>query len=501
MKWMLKLISVSLICLVYLSNASAAIRVVAYNCYNRPNDATQDSQFRTIFQAIGDQSVNGIAERLDILVMSETDPSSADRLTTVLNDLYNVGTYTHVLSSSVGGDRTGVIYDANAVSLVAFVNLTTIGTHPILRAHFRLHRYTGSSLDFYIYAIHLKSGSSVSDIAQRAAEVANLRNDADALGQGAQIIYAGDFNMTGSSEGAWMNLLAAGNGQASDPANAPGQWRDNNAFRHLHTQNPNAAMDDRFDFQFITDEFSDNNGIDYVANSFRVFGNDGTHTLNGTITTGTGASSNVLSALAIVSDHLPVVADYTVKSANPLRVRMPIDDIRSTPPGDSLPFNLPTSMLIKENIVIEMTLALSSLQALLPQNMATEMARGQVPDSLEAKLSSNGFKILDIMPAKQHFDSNQTTQWRWDVTATETGPQKLYLTLSAHYADYNSETYEQLKTYEPVIKIKITWLQRITRFFSIHWKWVWAAILAPFIAFFWKRRKKKDAKDKENSEG
>jgi len=296
-----------------MSNASAAIRVVAYNCANRPNNATHEDQFRTVFQAIGNQSVNGIAKRLDVLVMSEMDGSSANRLTDILNNLYNVNTYTHVLSSSVGGDRTGVIYDSSTVTLVGTaVDLTTIGTHLILRAHFRPAGSMAANEQFYVYAIHLKSGSTASDITRRATEAANLRNDADALGQSAHIIYAGDFNLTGSSEGAWANLLAAGNGQAFDPANAPGNWRDNAAFIHTHSQNPSSGMDDRFDFQFISGEFSDNNGIEYFADSYRVFGNNGTHTLNTAITTGTGASTNVLNALAGASDHLPVVADFTV---------------------------------------------------------------------------------------------------------------------------------------------------------------------------------------------
>lgn len=313
MKRMLRLISIGLICLVYLSNASAAVRVVAYNCANYPNNATQEAQFRTVFQAIGNESVNGIAKRLDVLVMSEMDGGSAGRLTTILNNLYNVNTYISELSSSVGGDRTGVIYDSSTVTLVGDAdNLTTIGTHPILRAHFHPAGSTATNEQFYIYAIHLKSGSATSDRIQRATEATNLRNNADALGQGIHIIYAGDFNMTGSSEGAWTNLLAAGNGQAFDSADSPGEWRDDIAFRHLHSQNPNTAMDDRFDFQFISGEFSDGNGIEYVANSFRVFGNNGTHTLNGAITTGSGASTNVLNALAGVSDHLPVVADFAI---------------------------------------------------------------------------------------------------------------------------------------------------------------------------------------------
>ena len=89
----------------------AAVRVVAYNCVNRPNNVTEEDQFRTVFQAIGNQSVNGISKRLDLLVVSEMDPGSVTRLTTVLNNLDNVNTFTDVLSSSVGGDSTGVIHD------------------------------------------------------------------------------------------------------------------------------------------------------------------------------------------------------------------------------------------------------------------------------------------------------------------------------------------------------------------------------------------------------
>src|SRR5690606_1202320 len=101
----------------------------------------------------------------------------------------------------------------------------------------------------------------------------------------------------------------------------PGQAVDPATFTKLyHTQSPATAlafpgqvlggMDDRFDFQLITGELQDNEGMSQLAGSYRTFGNDGTHTTNGAITTGTGAAANVLTALAQSSDHLPVVADY-----------------------------------------------------------------------------------------------------------------------------------------------------------------------------------------------
>ncbi len=142
-----------------------------------------------------------------------------------------------------------------------------------------------------------------------------IRDDADNLGINANIIYAGDFNMHGSSEGAWINVTASGDGQGFDAANAPGQWRDDPVFKALHTQDPRTNMDDRFDFQFVSGELLDDVGLDFIDGSFRVFGNDGTHTLGDSISTGTGATTVVLAALEDNSDHLPVVVDYYIPLA------------------------------------------------------------------------------------------------------------------------------------------------------------------------------------------
>ena len=295
-----------------LETARATIRVVAYNTYNNPDSLTEDAWFSTVFSAIANESINSIAKRPDIIAVSETDTDSSARLVGVLNDLYGVSTYDVITSSSYGGDRTGVVYNSDTLSLLGWSNLTEIGTHPIVRARFRLVGRTSMNSEFYVYAIHLKSGSSASDKATRTTETANLRSDADALGEGTPIIYAGDFNLVGSSEMAWANMVADGNGQAFDPVASPGEWRDNEAFKSLHSQDCRSSMDDRFDFQLISGEFLDGTGLEYISDSYHVFGNNGTHILNGPINSGSGASPTILAALEDFSDHLPIVADYQV---------------------------------------------------------------------------------------------------------------------------------------------------------------------------------------------
>ena len=78
---------VILVCLLCVANTSATIRIVAYNTYNNPDNATEDAWFRTIFEAIGQESINGVAKRLDILIVSETDTDSSTRLADILKSL------------------------------------------------------------------------------------------------------------------------------------------------------------------------------------------------------------------------------------------------------------------------------------------------------------------------------------------------------------------------------------------------------------------------------
>ncbi len=299
------------------------LRVVDWNTLNGPNDPTGDANFQTIFQAIGNETVQGNTERIDILALEETDPpgpgnDSIGRIVSILDSLYPSTTYASVVTPvDGGGDSTGFVYDTSSVSLLdsAQVGAGTL-THNIERAKFRPVGTDGTS-DFYVYSIHLKSGDAGADATTRGNEAALLRADADSLGEGAQVLFVGDFNMKTSAEAAYTNFVSAGPAQLQDVADAPGDWYNNPAFKSLHSQDPQTAMDDRFDIQFATSEFFDGVGVDYVSNSYHVFGNNGTHTFDAPITTGTGASPEVLNALVAASDHLPVVADYQVIVSTP----------------------------------------------------------------------------------------------------------------------------------------------------------------------------------------
>jgi endonuclease/exonuclease/phosphatase family metal-dependent hydrolase len=301
----------------------AVMRIVDWNTLNGPNDAAGDANFQTVFQAIGNETVQGNTQRVDILALQETDPAgvggdSIDRIDSILDSLYPSANYEYVVSSvDGGGDSTGFVYDTTTVSLLESVQVGTgTLTHSVLRGKFRPNATLGES-DFYVYTIHLKSGTTGLDATIRGTEASLLRADADALGEGTNVLFVGDFNMKTSAEAAYTNLVSSGAGQVQDVADAPGDWFDNPAFKNLHSQDPQSTMDDRFDLHFASGEFFNGTGIEYVSNSFHVFGNNGTHMFDMPITTGTGASPAVLAALVAASDHLPVIADYDIVVSTP----------------------------------------------------------------------------------------------------------------------------------------------------------------------------------------
>jgi endonuclease/exonuclease/phosphatase family metal-dependent hydrolase len=287
------------------SSAEAQIRVVTWNTLHGPTSSI-DPNFIRIMASIGTESVNGIAQRADIVALQEVIPSNYthQNFATMMNNLYGVNSYTAVACSASSGLAQGFVYDSSTLEFLGTQQFY-IGTRYGYRIKFRPAGYSRSDAEFYLYSVHLKAGTS--DAARRTAEAALLRSNGDALGEGAHLIYCGDFNVYSANEGAYQTMLSPGAGQAFDPKGGSRAWDKIN-----HTQDPSAKMNDRFDFQFLSGEFLDNDGLSLIPGSYRAFGNNGTHQFDGLITTGTGADPDTLYSLTQASDHLPVVADYQI---------------------------------------------------------------------------------------------------------------------------------------------------------------------------------------------
>ena len=313
------------------------LRIANYNIASSGGNGAPRTGLGTILEAIGSEIVSGIARRIDVLALQEvlSQVATTQLVAGLLNSAYGTTTYVSgTLNGGTAGNGTlGVVYNNSTVQLVSE---TAIGTsssgspRQSIRYRFRPVGTTGAE-DFYMYNSHLKAENNSTDAQNRFLQAQTIRNNADALGNGVNVIYTGDLNVYRSSEAAYQEFLSAGNGQGRDPINRPGDWNNNASFVGIHTQAPSATpqggligggLDDRFDFQLLTASFFDGVGLEYSPGSYRTFGNNGSVSLNSSINAASSTAlaglanrTTVLDLLTTVSDHLPVVADYFLGSA------------------------------------------------------------------------------------------------------------------------------------------------------------------------------------------
>ncbi|MBC8142351.1 MAG: hypothetical protein H7Y38_13020, partial [Armatimonadetes bacterium] len=323
--------------------ASAQLRVVSWNSSGRTG-----SDVNAVLRGIGAERRSGIAKPIDVLLLQESSGATgtAQSYVNALNSLYGAGTYARgtltpaEVSVATGGTQS-IVYRVSSVELVSETVVGTVSTSGAARQQVR-HEirpvgYSGAASSMFLYNGHFKAGNDSIDRTRRDAEAGQVRTNADALGANRNIVYAGDYNVYRASEAMWATLTLAGNGRANDPINQVGEWSDSTQYKGVHTQSPAAngnsrysgqtlgGMDDRFDFQTMSDALINTSGISYISGTYRAFGNTNTHAVNGDITGGSASAfaanltdytndmaTDLLESIARSCDHIPVVADYQI---------------------------------------------------------------------------------------------------------------------------------------------------------------------------------------------
>lgn len=253
--------------------------------------------------------------------------------------------------------RTSKVTFERAVTIALGSSSTTDQPRNTYRYDFRPVGYGAANPENHIglYSVHLKSGSTSSDIARRLVETSNIRDNASgintngantALPAGYHAIVAGDTNTQSASQSAYVELVgsfANNTGRFFDPIRAGqnstsssdnGNWNNNAAYATIHTQDPvgSGGMDDRHDQILLTAGLIDGRGLDYIGNpnlrfstttwndpnhSYRCWGNDGT-TFNASLATtgntqvGPTIAQALKNAASTAGGHLPVYLDLRV---------------------------------------------------------------------------------------------------------------------------------------------------------------------------------------------
>ncbi len=298
------------------------LRVVTHNALNFRGTADSDrlDDFRIEMQAI----------MPDVAVMQEI--TAEDAVDQLLSFVYLQTNSDWAAAQFVDGRDTdnALFY---RTSKVALVSQRQIGTTLRDISEYVLRPAVGdTTIRFRIYSAHLKASEGVDNEERRRQECATLRTQLDLLPLGSHFIMCGDFNLYTSEEPAYQLLLSPTpnvNGQLFDPIDTPGNWHNSVSFASVHTQSPRTlsfgggatgGMDDRFDFILVSEALMDTNGSYVIPSSYQAFGNDGQH-FNRAINDGvnTAVPAEVADALMYASDHLPIVANFVLRS-EPVRV-------------------------------------------------------------------------------------------------------------------------------------------------------------------------------------
>jgi endonuclease/exonuclease/phosphatase family metal-dependent hydrolase len=265
----------------------------------------------------------------------QSQATTTQYVVTLLNSMYGpdvIYARGFLNGATTGSGTQGVIYNTSTVQLLGEKAVGTASStgQPRQAMRYKLRPiHAGASADFYVYNSHYKASDDPVSESRRLAEAQAIRADANALGQGAHIIYLGDFNMYVSSEAAYQHLLSPGHGQAFDPISRPGNWHNNPIFVDVFTQAPaqnppqpltGGGLDDRFDFQLSSGEFLDGVGLEYAAGSYHALANNGSVPLNASINHPGNTAlpelanrATIFNLLTTVSDHLPVIAEFFLK--------------------------------------------------------------------------------------------------------------------------------------------------------------------------------------------
>ncbi len=323
------------------------LRVMYYNVLDYPNIyPNRKYNFRTVNQYV----------KADIILVNELKTlTGANYLLDALN-VYGVTHYQKAVYTQQDFSENLLYYNSDKLVLhsqdVISTSIRDIDEYVLYYKSADLAT-TNDTVFFYFYEAHLKASTGSSNESQRLAEVNAFLNHLNAIPNAENVFFGGDLNLYGSSESAYQAIINNTPYNLNDPLPA-GNWHNHSSFSDIHTQstrttNPmggsTGGLDDRFDFIFFTDDVANAaNRVEYVSNSCKAFGNDGSHFDKALIDSPTNPylPDSIIQALYYMSDHLPVICDLRVEATiDTTLANIVITEIMYNPPEtntDSLEF-------------------------------------------------------------------------------------------------------------------------------------------------------------------
>ena len=266
---------------------------------------------------------------------------ASDTMQKQIMDSVCAGCYANVAYTNVSGYSkvNTLFYNKNKFGYLGTTtiygadnSISDIDMHKLYYLKFPLK---GDTIFLNVIVVHDASGSS--GASQRATEIGGAMSWLSAnVKTPGNYIFMGDFNVQTSSEACFQAMINPTDTtiQFNEPTNQLGNWNNNpQTYANYLTQSTRStdpgdcastnSMAEWFDHILCTNPIMrGTKNVRYIPNSFVVVGQDGLHTNEGLTDAPTNKSvpANVLNALYMNSEHLPVQLKLKISSASPLPI-------------------------------------------------------------------------------------------------------------------------------------------------------------------------------------
>ncbi|WGD34231.1 T9SS type A sorting domain-containing protein [Olleya sp. YS] len=215
-----------------------------------------------------------------------------------------------------------IYYDSSKFTLESQTEVSTLFrdfNHYVLKLN-TVNQITNPIL-LNVIVCHLKASSGTNNQQLRLQMAQDLTSYLNGFSNSEYFLLAGDFNVYTNSEPAFQEFIDTNNNITFiDPANRMGSWHNNSNYVDVFTQSTRTStglggttggFDDRFDFIMTSTSLENNAELQFVPNSYQVFGNNSNpncwnSAINSIDCSGTLFSQAIRESLHNFSDHLPV---------------------------------------------------------------------------------------------------------------------------------------------------------------------------------------------------
>ena len=195
------------------------------------------------------------------------------------------------------------------------------------KMYYKTDRLAAGDTIFTTFLVtHLKAGSADANADTRYTQAQALMSRISS-GKAGNYVLSGDFNLYGASEPAYQHLIHYSNSlyRFCDPLDREEEWHENRSCAGIHTQSTHSwgdcfaggGMDDRFDFILVSPYILyGSQKVQSINSSYRAVGQDGNR-FNGQVNSpaNNAVPEEIAEALYNMSDHVPVVLDFYIKTS------------------------------------------------------------------------------------------------------------------------------------------------------------------------------------------